>query len=159
MIAGDFSRVLLLAPVIFVCHFLEESPTFVTWFNSHVNQDITSELFWIVNISALVITVTIVAIEWFSRSAMSLGLAVMWLSFLMLANAAFHLVGGLVDQAYVPGLVTAAVLYVPYYAFLARSAIKARRVSVPVLVVGGLLASLPMLIHGYLILFRGSRLF
>ena len=31
----------------------------------------------------------------------------------MLANALFHIVGGIVDGQYVPGLVTAIVLYLP----------------------------------------------
>jgi hypothetical protein len=30
--ADDVSRALLLAPPVFVCHFLEESPGFVAWF-------------------------------------------------------------------------------------------------------------------------------
>src|SRR5688572_4407678 len=97
------SRLLLLAPVIFVCHFLEESPGFVQWFNAHVARGITSGLFWRVNLSALAITLIVVSIEWFSRSAFSLTLALVWLSFLMLANAIFHMAGGLVDRQYVPG--------------------------------------------------------
>jgi hypothetical protein len=30
------SRMLLLAPLIFIAHFLEEAPRFVEWFNAHV---------------------------------------------------------------------------------------------------------------------------
>lgn len=153
------SRALLLAPLIFVCHFLEESPRFVQWFNSHVARGINSGLFWRVNISALVITVMVVGIEWFSRSAFSLILAIVWLSFLMLANAMFHVVGGLVDQQYVPGLATAILLYIPYYSWLFVNAVKSAQVDVIGLVVAAVLGSMPMLIHGYLILFRGSRLF
>ena len=69
------SRAILLAPFIFVCHFLEEAPTFVEWFNAHVARGITSGLFWRVNISALVITLIVVGIEWLSRSAFSLSLS------------------------------------------------------------------------------------
>ncbi len=153
------SRALLLAPFIFIGHFLEESPRFVEWFNAHVPRGITSPLFWRVNISALVITLIVVAIEWFSRSAFSLILAIAWLSFLMLANALFHVVGGVVDKQYVPGLATAILLYIPYYCWLFMKAVKSKRVRVVGLVAAVVLGSLPMLIHGYLILFRGSRLF
>jgi hypothetical protein len=153
------SRLLLLAPVIFVCHFLEESPGFVQWFNEHVARGITSGLFWTVNLSGLVITVIVVGIHWFSRSAVSLALAVGWLSFLMMANAIFHIAGGVVDRQYVPGLVTAILLYLPYYSWLFMKAVKSKRVKVEVLIVCAVLGSLPMLIHGYLIIFRGSRLF
>jgi hypothetical protein len=148
-----------LAPFIFVCHFLEESPRFVEWFNSHVARGITPELFWRVNISALVITLIVVGIEWLSRSRFSLTLAMAWLGFLMLANAIVHVAGGLVDKQYVPGLVTAVLLYIPYYAWLFMKAVKSERVSTRVLFVAAVLGSIPMFIHGYLIIFRGSRLF
>jgi len=153
------ARALLIAPFIFVCHFLEESPRFVAWFNAHVARGITSGLFWRVNIAALVITVVVAGIEWFSRSAFSLCLAIAWLSFLMLANAIFHVTGGLVDRQYVPGLVTAILLYLPYYSWLFRQAVNSQRVAAAVLVVAAVLGSILMLVHGYLILFRGSRLF
>ncbi|HYX72769.1 MAG TPA: HXXEE domain-containing protein [Nitrososphaera sp.] len=153
------SRLLLLAPVVFVCHFLEESPGFVQWFNAHVARGITSGLFWRVNLSALAITLIVVGIEWFSRSAFSLTLAIVWLGFLMPANAIFHIIGGLVDRQYVPGLATAILLYLPYYSWLFINAVKSKQVKVIVLALGAVLGSLPMLIHGYLIIFRGSRLF
>ena len=156
---NHFSRALLLAPVIFVCHFVEESPGFVEWFNAHVSRGITSGLFWRVNISALVITVIVVGIEWSSHSAFSLILAVVWLSFLMLANAVLHIGGGVVDGRYVPGLATAILLYIPYYSWLFIRAVRTNRVKEVGLVIAAVLGSLPMLIHGYLIVFRGSRLF
>lgn len=155
----DYPRVLLLAPFIFVGHFLEESPGFVEWFNAHVARGITPGLFWRVNISALVISVIVIGVEWLSRSAFSLGITIGWLSFLMLANAILHIVGGLVDRQYVPGLATAILLYIPYYSWLFMKAVKSKRVSVGALIVAAVLGSMPMLIHGYLILFRGSRLF
>lgn len=150
---------LLLAPVIFICHFLEEAPGFVEWFNSHVTRGITPELFWRVNIYGLVITLIVVGIEWLSRSASSLTLVIAWLGFLMLANAILHVAGALVDRQYVPGVVTAVLLYIPYYSWLFVKAMKNERVHPAVLFVALVLGSIPMLIHGYLIVFRGSRLF
>jgi len=153
------SRIVVLAPLIFVCHFLEESPRFVEWFNAHVARGISSGLFWRVNISALVITLIVVGSEWLSRSAFSLTLVIAWLGFLMLANALLHIAGGLVDRQYVPGLVTAVFLYIPYYLWLFVKAVKSERVNQLVLFAAAVLGSIPMLVHGYLIIFRGSRLF
>jgi hypothetical protein len=153
------SRLLLLAPVIFVCHFLEESPGFVQWFNEHVARGITSGLFWRVNLSALAFTLMLIGIDRLSPSASSLTLAVVWLSFLMPANAVFHIAGGLADGRYVPGLATAVLLYLPYYGWFFARVVKSGRVKPVVLVAWAALGSLPMLIHGYLIIFRGSRLF
>jgi uncharacterized protein with HXXEE motif len=148
---------ILLAPVIFVCHFLEESPRFVSWFNSHVARGITSDLFWTVNLTALVITLFVVVVGWLSRSSGSAILIAGWFGFLMGANALFHIVGGFVDRAYVPGLITAVLLYVPYYSWLF---VRITRRAGPVAVTAAaLIGATPMLIHGYLILFRGSRLF
>jgi hypothetical protein len=157
--AGRVSRALLLAPFIFVCHFMEESPGFVGWFNSHVARGITQGLFWRVNITALVVTAAVVAFERLSRSGISMMLAIIWLGCLMLANALFHIAGGLVDGRYVPGLATAVLLYLPYYFWLSSKAVKSGRVTLAAAAVGAFVGSLPMLAHGYLILFRGSRLF
>ena len=155
----NFSRLVLFAPIIFICHFVEESPGFVNWFNSHVQRGITSGLFWRVNITALVITLLVVVLEQVSRSDVSMILVIAWLGFLMAANALFHIAGAMHDKNYMPGLGTALGFYLPYYSWLFVTAIKSRRVSLSLLFVAPLLASIPMLLHGYLIIFRGGRLF
>ena len=133
---------ILLAPVIFICHFLEESPTFVPWFNTHVARGITSGLFWQVNLTALIITSFVVVMEWLSRSIFSSILVVAWFGFLMFANAIFHITGAFVDRRYVPGLVTAIALYLPYYSWLFIRAMKSKRVGVPVMIAAAVIAYL-----------------
>ena len=155
----DISRLVLFAPIIFVCHFVEELPWFVEWFNSHVSRGITSGMFWRVNLTALIITVIAVGLEYLSQSGFSLTLLVGWLGFLMGANALLHVVAAIVDRSYVPGLVTAVLLYIPYYMWLFASAVKSGRSSVAILLSVAGLCSIPMLTHGYLIVFRGDRLF
>ena len=150
---------ILLAPLIFVAHFLEESPTFVTWFNAHVARGITPGLFWRVNLTALVITLVVVALDWFSRTSVSLILVVGWFGSLMLANATFHIVAAIVDRSYVPGLVTAILLYLPYYSWLFVRGVKSKLAGIPVLILAAIIGAIPMCVHGYLIVFRGSRLF
>src|SRR4030095_6480893 len=151
--------ILILAPLIFMGHFMEESAGFVSWFNAHVNPPITPGLFWTVNITALLITIIITIIELAAPSFASVALLILWLSFLMLANAIFHITGAIVDWHYMPGLVTAVILYLPYYFFVLGKLLQKGRLKLLPAIVLILSGSAPMLIHGYLILFRGSRLF
>jgi hypothetical protein len=150
---------LLAAPPIFIAHFAEEGPTFVTWFNAHVARGITEPLFWSVNFTALAITAAVVVLEWLSGSTFSAALAVAWLSLLMFANAVFHGIAAVVDGAYVPGLVTAMLLYLPFYAWVVARVVQLRRLPRSAVVALAAAGALPMFVHGYLIVFRGSRLF
>jgi len=45
-------RIVLLAPVIFAAHVVEEAPGFVEWTNSLLEDDITQQLFIAVNAAA-----------------------------------------------------------------------------------------------------------
>lgn len=155
----ELSRRLQIAPLVFVAHFLEESPGFVLWFNAHVTPGITEDLFWRVNGTALVITVLVTLASWTSRPVGAVVLAVAWLSFLMLSNAIFHITGAIVDHGYVPGLATAILLYLPYCGWVARQAVRDRRVAPGSLALAALLGAIPMAVHGYRILFLGTRLF
>jgi hypothetical protein len=157
--ADRLGRGLLLAPAIFVAHFVEESRGCVPWFNAHASPDITERSFSAVNLTGLVITLAIVAAYHATRSPGAVLAAVAWLGFLMLANGLFHLIGAVVDRAYVPGLVTAVLLYLPYCAWIAREVSRGGGVRPTSAAVAAVLGGLPMAIHGYLILFRGSRLF
>jgi hypothetical protein len=150
---------LLLAPLIFVAHWLEESAGFVAWFNAHVDRGITQELFTTVNYSALGITLAVVALEWLVRNKVSTGLAVAWLSFLMGANALLHVAGAIKDVAYVPGLGTAILLYAPFYGWFLWRVGHKRRLAPHAIAAVAVVGALPMLVHGYLILFQRSRLF
>lgn len=154
----SFAILTSLAPLIFLAHWWEEAPGFVPWFNAHVARGITQETFSQVNMIALVITVIVSLIAWIDVSNGSVIANVAWLSLLMGANALLHIGGSIVDRAYVPGVATAIALYLPYYVLVL---LRARRCGVPgsVLLVTSVAGAIPMLAHGYLILFRGSRLF
>jgi hypothetical protein len=152
-------RGLLLAPVMFVAHVLEESRGFVPWFNAHVARGITADLFWTVNGTALVITVLVALLFWSTESPAAMVLMVAWLSFLMLANAVFHVTGAIVDRGYVPGLATAILLYLPYCGWIAGQVVRDRRVAPGLLAAAALVGAIPMAVHGYRILFLGTRLF
>ena len=152
-------RALLLAPVVFVAHVVEESHGFVPWFNGHVGRGITPDLFWSVNLGGLVITLLALGVFFAARSAASATLVLGWLACLMLANGVFHIAGAIVDRGYVPGVITAVLLYLPYFAWISRELIVRRLAPTAVLAAGSVVGAIPMLVHGYLILFRGSRLF
>ncbi|HYU34544.1 MAG TPA: HXXEE domain-containing protein [Thermoanaerobaculia bacterium] len=152
-------RLALLAPVVFVLHFLEEAPGFVSWFNRLVEPDISQPLFLTVNGTAFVITVLLAMVLAATREPVAAVIDLAWLAFLMLANALFHLTATVVHHIYSPGTVTAAVLYLPYFAVFFSVVLKRLRVPVGVALVATVLGALPMAVHGYLIVFRGSRLF
>jgi Protein of unknown function with HXXEE motif len=150
---------ILLAPFIFICHFSEEASGFVLWFNQHVHNGINYRLFWDVNITALVITVVVSLMESISPSAISDSMVILWFCFLMLAKAILHIAGSLEDGAYMPGLVTAIILYIPFYFLIIPLIINKHRIRIPLAITIACLGALPMLIHGYMILFLGDRLF
>ena len=77
----------------------------------------------------------------------------------MLTNAMFHIIAAIIDRAYVPGLVTAIVLYVPYSAWVGAQVVRSRRIATGLVAAAVVLGGLPMAVHGYRILFLGSRLF
>lgn len=74
------------APVIFICHILEESTGYVTWFNEQVRNGITMPLFWRVNTLSLAITLLVMSMELVKPSIFSAFLIVLWFGVLMLAN-------------------------------------------------------------------------
>jgi hypothetical protein len=149
----------LLAPVIFVVHVLEEAPTFVPWFNSLVEPDISEPLFLTVNGVAFLITLVLSGALAATREPAVAVADLAWLGFLMLANAVFHLTATAVHHRYSPGAFTAACLYLPYFALLFAVSLRRLRVSWSIALAATLLGALPMAAHGYLIVFRGSRLF
>ncbi len=152
-------RALRLAPLVFLAHVLEEAPGFVDWLNGHVARDITPGLFWTVTGIGLLVTTLVALGVRSARSPAIVLLAVAWLSFLMPANALLHVAGAILDGGYVPGLLTAVALYLPYSAWVASRAVRSRPASPARLAAAALLGTIPMAVHGYWILVRGDRLF
>lgn len=146
-------------PVVFVLHVLEEAPGFVSWFNRHVDPDITSELFFSVNATAFAITVVVAVLIAAARDRATAMIAVAWVGFLMLANGLFHLVAAMVQGGYAPGVVSGTLLYLPFSLVFIGVVARDCRLPLPLAAGVTLLGGLPMYIHGWLIVFRGSRLF
>jgi len=152
-------KLALAAPFVFILHVLEEAPGFVAWFNSLVPRGIAQDLFLTVNAVALTITVLIALLVMAAPNAASGLILAAWVGFLMLANGLFHLVGTIAHARYCPGVITGTVLYIPFGILLLRRIIRDLDLR-PLLVLGtAALGAVPMLAHGYLIVFRASRLF
>jgi hypothetical protein len=153
-------RALALAlPAIFALHVVEEAPGFVMWFNAHVEPDITAQSFWSVNASAFAITIAVAAVAAISRERVAALVAIAWVGFLMLANGLFHVVAAVVDRGYVPGVVTALLLYLPFSVSFLRTASVERGIPPGVAVAVALAGGIPMVVHGWRVLFESGRLF
>jgi Protein of unknown function with HXXEE motif len=157
--ARFISVLALLAPVVFVIHVIEEAPAFVPWFNSIVEPDISQPLFLMVNGVGFLITVALSAALAATRSSAAAVADLAWLGSVFFANALFHLTATVVHDRYSPGAITAACLYLPYFALFFAAAVKRLRISLGAALLATVLGALPMAAHGYLIVFRGSRLF
>jgi hypothetical protein len=152
-------RLVLLAPLVFVLHVAEEAPGFVRWFNELVPRGITEELFFTVNAVVLAVTILVtIAVKASPGEGSGLTLAG-WVGFAMLGNGLFHLIGTVAHGRYCPGVVTGSLLYLPYGVLLLRGVVRDLGLRPSVVVGVAALGALPMLVHGYLIVFRGSRLF
>jgi hypothetical protein len=156
--ALEWWQAALLAPLVFLLHVMEEAPRFVAWLNSLVRQDITQQMFWRANLAGLAITVLVAAFAALKRTQWSAMLCLGWLSMVMLANSLLHIAATLVHQRYSPGTFTSAALYLPYFGWYLHLVTRAHRPGRLYTGVAVLLGALPMLVHGYLIVFRGSRL-
>lgn len=146
-------------PIVFILHVIEEAPGFVAWFNSLVARHISQQLFLTVNATAFVITVFVAIVVAVGGERGSALVGVGWVGFLMLANAIFHLVGTLALGRYCPGVITGTLLYLPLSLLFMRTVALELALPPRVVLAVALLGGIPMYIHGYLIVFRGSRLF
>ena len=147
------------APIVFGLHVAEEAPNLVKWFNTLVADNISQEFFLVVNGVGFAITLFITALAANTRENASIILALAWLSFLMFANGLVHLIATIVLAAYSPGVVTSVLLYLPYFVWFVWAVIKTKKFSTATITATVLVGSFPMFLHGYLIVFKGSRLF
>jgi len=83
---------------------------------------------------------------------------VLWVGVLMLANAIFHLVATIALRRYSPGVVTGTLLCLPFSLLFLRAVVRDLGIPVPAVGAMALLGGVPMYVHGYLIVFRGTVL-
>jgi hypothetical protein len=151
-------RLAIALPAVFLLHVAEEAPGFVAWFNAHVDPDITDREFRWVTGSGLVITLILATLVAVSRERVLAIAATGWIGFLMLANGIFHVVATVMDGAYAPGFATALLLYLPVSLLWIAVAARELPMRLPAVVAIALIGGIPMYVHGYRIVFEGSRL-
>lgn len=152
-------RLAIALPIIYLAHFAESAPGFNQWFNAHVEPDASLRLYLVANGVALVVTTVIAVLLAVARDRISAVIALAWTGHVMLAQAVFYIAAVLADRAYAPGLFTALLLFLPASIALIRAAAAERRMSPAVATSIALLGGIPMYIHGWLVLFGGTRLF
>jgi hypothetical protein len=149
---------LSLAPLVLLAHIVEEAPGLIAWMNLRFELDLTVGYFVAMSAIGLLVTVVLAVPRMDSRNhSRALGL-IAWLSFVMLANGVVHLTASLLFREYVPGTVTAGVLYPPY--FFAATVTICRHVGVrpSAAVLAAMLGAVPMLGQGISILTGGGRI-
>jgi len=149
----------LALPAVFVLHVAEEAPLFVSWFNARVTPQITQGSFITINGVAFLITICIASLLSVSRGSLEGLLGAAWVGFLMLANGLFHLIATVADGSYCPGVITGTLLYLPFSTVFITGVAREIRMSALLVAAAAVAGGVPMAIHGYLIVFRGSRLF
>ncbi len=152
-------RFILLAPLLFIGHVLEEAPGFVDWVNILIDRDITPALFLSVNLAGFVIVSGLSVLTAGTKEKTITLITLAWLGFLMFANALFHILATLIYQQYTPGTITSAVLYLPFVYWFSWLLIRKTGMKPITIITAILIGSVPMAIHGYSIIFMGSRLF
>ena len=154
----DPCRAIWLAPIFFLLHVAEEAPGFVAWFNSLVAPGINPQLFAWANGVGFLITLSIAALLATSRDRVASLVAIAWLGFLMLGNSILHITATWVLGRYAPGVITSVLLYLPFFLWFWVRSIDRFGLRMPTAVVVAMVGALPMLIHGYFIVFLGRRL-
>jgi Protein of unknown function with HXXEE motif len=155
---------LLLAPVIFAAHVLEEAPGllsagYVSWFNSIVPNGLGEPGFVRANIAPLLITAALAGLAAFVPRLWIMYILLIWLTHFMFANALFHLLATVVLHRYSPGVVTGAAFYLPFFAWFVRDLRKRFRASPEIILLIVILAGLPMFLQTYMVIFKHSRYF
>lgn len=151
-------RLLALAPVVFLAHFIEEAFGFLDWFNALVEPDMSPRTFYAVNGFALAVTALLAAsgIRWRNHN---LGLLLIaWLSFLMLTNGALHIAASFMLATYVPGAITSVVLYLPFFVFAVITICREFEVQARAAIIAAVIGAAPMLLQGVSVLADGRRL-
>jgi len=120
-LAANPRVIILLAPVLFWAHVMEEQAGgFMRWYNSVVLVPLPESGFVTANLQLLEITVVLAAAAACIRRKEPAFLLLLWLSYYVFGNAIFHVTAIVALHRYCPGLITALALYLPYYFWYTR---------------------------------------
>ncbi len=155
----DPQKVILLAPLIFVIHVLEEYSSVVSWVNSVIKQgSISQPVFIVANFIVLFFVILITVMMNRSDSAAPAFVAVFLLSSVMFANGLFHIIASIMLDSNCPGVITSIFLYLPFFTWFVWIVMKKYKIDFQHVLFTILSGSVPMIIHGHFIIFRGTHL-
>lgn len=152
-------RLILFAPVLFICHVIEEAPGFVEWINHLVDRNITQSLFLSVNMTGFIITAILSLLTAYTKDKTITIVTLAWLGFFMFGNALLHITATILYQLYSPGIITSIILYLPFILWYAWLLNKKTEITSTTIAVTILIGAIPMMIHGYMIIFEGTTIF
>ncbi|WP_100402621.1 HXXEE domain-containing protein [Bacillus sp. FJAT-42315] len=130
-----FYQILWALPIIFAIHNVEELPQLGSWANEHVTGDSFSflrELYSFHSLTFAMILLTVVVtvviiLEYQFRNKLTFTLT-MLSTCLLLINGFTHIVQSIIFQSYVPGLISAVLLLIPYMSFVLYLSLKTNRI-------------------------------
>jgi len=149
--------IILLAPVLFLVHILEEVPGFLRWLNSITSTPVSEGGLLAANLPSLLITAVLAAATALLRRKGPAVALLFWLSYFMFANTLFHVTATVVLRRYCPGLITAVALYLPYYLWFARYARSGLQIPSGVVVASAGLASFMVYLEWHTVIFATAR--
>ncbi|WP_369900694.1 HXXEE domain-containing protein [Bacillus manliponensis] len=147
-----FSFYFWFIPIVFAFHNAEEYyffPKMRYLQTVHIEESLVQEKQFLVAIILLTIVVfAVICIHYFARKQATL-YAVLLVQSIILMNAFVHSIGAIVTKGYVPGLMTAFILIIPFSILFFREGIKSRwwkEKHIIILSIIGLLLMVPVII-------------
>ncbi|MGM7635183.1 HXXEE domain-containing protein [Bacillus sp. Hm123] len=130
-----FYQVLWALPIIFAIHNVEELPQLGNWANEHLTGEsfiFLRELYSFHSLTFAMILLTVVVtvvviLEYRFRNKLTFTLTTLS-TCLLLINGLTHIVQSVIFQSYVPGLISAVLLLIPYMSFVLYLSLKANRI-------------------------------
>jgi Protein of unknown function with HXXEE motif len=155
---GRAKGLLLLAPILFFAHVLEEEPRYLTWFNHIAKPEIYSTAFLPGQIPQLIIAALLAGLAVKISKSWAYLLMLLWATHFFFANALYHIVASMATGSYSPGLITAVILYLPYFAGLVWY-LRGQLWEPWALALTIGLAGMPSYLQTYMVSFKGTRFF
>ncbi|WP_338749182.1 HXXEE domain-containing protein [Bacillus sp. FJAT-52991] len=130
-----FYKILWALPIIFAIHNVEELPQLGSWANEHLAGESFAFLRELYSFHSLafamvlltVVVAVVVILEYKFRNKLTFMLT-MLSACLLLINGLTHIVQSMVFQSYMPGLISAVLLLIPYMSFVLYLSMKANRI-------------------------------
>lgn len=120
-------HLILLIPIVYAIHMLEESFGFVHWVNENISPHFTTTNFHRNNLIMFVASVLISIVAFKIQNRITAFLVITWVFGLILNNVFFHVGGTLFYKKYSPGILSSIFIYLPFSVLLLWTLLKEKR--------------------------------